>query len=205
MIADLTGRREATASPSAPSRSGASLWVSGLGPVSPWQGRDVAGAGVKVGNPLQPDLDRPHAVVDFFKADIVAGERASEKDDVLRPQDAAVRADAPHLEMAGVVEGRDAARQRSIRGGVVRRGWGLTERLVRPLVVVFVTKAAKAALLRARGASRRTGRLRLEHGVELLMGPVLFGMPGQNALEPNAELQPPHREPGQAAQARAGE
>ncbi len=84
MIEVGVGRREATWSPSAPSRAGASLRLRRVRP-SPWRRADVAGAGIEVRDGLQPDLDGPHAVSDFFEADVVAGERSSEKDHVLPP------------------------------------------------------------------------------------------------------------------------
>src|SRR5712671_2369156 len=167
--------------------------------------RQVTSARVEMRDRERTDLHRPDPVGDLLKPDVMAVEGAAEKQDLLRPRDTPVGPDAPHLEMPEIVEGRQTRRQGSRRASIVGTRRGLPEGLVGPIVVVFAAKAAKPALLREGGARRRASRFRFEHGVELLMRAVLFRVARQNAFGANAQLQPPHGEARQPAQAGAGE
>ncbi len=57
-------------------------------------------------------VHRPHAVVDFFKADVLIGEDVTDVDPVGLPANAAVAADAAHFEMGGIVDRCDVVRIR---------------------------------------------------------------------------------------------
>src|SRR5438034_1079457 len=73
--------------------------------------------------------------------------------------------------------------------------------LMRSFVVVFTAEGPKAALLRR---SMRRGRPRgfgFQHAMELLVRPILLGMPERDAFGHDAKLHPPDvetREPCQA-------
>ena len=55
-------------------------------------------------------VEVPLAVVDLFEADEFPGEDETHIDPAVLPADAAIGADEPDLEMAGVLEGRQGAR-----------------------------------------------------------------------------------------------
>ena len=197
MIGDLTGRREATESPSAPSWT----WLDGVTHASggcrlssPWQRRDDGRARIEVRDPERSDVHGPDAIHDLIEPDVVAGEGTAEEQHALMPRHTAVRSDSSDFEVAQIVEAWEARRQPARRGPVVHGGGGVIERLVRPVLVVFAPEPAKAALLGRRGPRRRPRGFRFEHGVKLLVRPVLFRMARQNAFRTNPQLQPPDGE-----------
>ena len=208
MIEGLTGRREATASPSAPSWA----WVEvataasrGRRPPSPWQRRHRVRARIEVRDAERADVHSPDPVDHLIEPNVVADEGPAEKQHVLMPHHTAVRSDPSDLEVTEVVEARKAPGQRARRRPIVRGGGGVIEGLVRPVLVVFAPKTAKATLLGGGGPRRRSGGFRFEHRMKLLVRPVLLRMAGQNAFGTNPQLQPPDGELGQPRQARARE
>jgi hypothetical protein len=79
------------------------------------------------------------------------------------------------------------------------------KRLVRAFVVVDAPKAAEAELLRGERVRGRLGGLLLERPVHALVAAVLLRLAGGNALGPDAELDPPNRQPRQPARCDRGE
>ena len=80
----------------------------------------------------------------------------------------------------------------------------LTQRFMGPLLVVAGSKVLKGPLLPLPGGLGRAGGLRLQRPVQPLQPPVLFRMPWLNALREDLQLDPPHGQGRQAAQAHAG-
>lgn len=75
---------------------------------------------------------------------------------------------------------------------------------MRTLVVEEPPMRIEAPLLRAWGARGRGAGVLLQRQMKALMAAILLRRPGRDAVEGNAQLQPPHRELGQAARARRG-
>ena len=71
---------------------------------------------------------------------------------------------------------------------------------MRPLVVVPVDKCIEARLLLEHIRARGLGGGFFEG--EMLMPPILLGVPGLDAFEANAESQPPHGEFAEAVERR---
>src|SRR4030095_12801536 len=111
----------------------------------------------------------------FFNPHVCSVQRSPKKDAVLMPQHTPIRSDATDVEVAGIVEPRQTGGHRAGRGRVVVGGRGVTQRLMRPLVVVEPTKVGEAPLLRARGGGGRPRGVRLEDLVKLLMRGVFLG------------------------------
>ena len=65
---------------------------------------------------------------------------------------------------------------------------------MRTLVVEDATKLVEAALLTAEALGRWRRYLGLERAVHSLVATVLLRLTGLDALGPNAEAHPPHRE-----------
>src|SRR3954470_6980772 len=110
MIEVSGGRREATMSPSAPQwrelDAGADVRAR-----SPWQRQEIACAGIEMREAQDADVHTPDPVCDFFETDIMSGQRAAQKEDVLVPGDAAIGADAADLEVPRVLKPRQACGQ----------------------------------------------------------------------------------------------
>ena len=83
-------------------------------------------------------------------------------------------------------------------------GVGAAERLVWSLVVVNPDEVIEALLLLQEVEGGRLGGLLLQCQVHALVATVLLGMSGLDALDLDAEAQPPDREPGEAEQRIAG-
>src|SRR3954471_6771959 len=118
MIADLTGRREATASPSAPSWMWHEVAIGvrgGRRTSSPWQRRHRVRARIEVRDPERPDVYGPDPIHDLVESDVVAGEGAAQKQHALMPRHTAVRPDPSDFEMAQIVEAWQAHRQHARR------------------------------------------------------------------------------------------
>jgi hypothetical protein len=83
----------------------------------------------------------------LFQADVFLGEDRAKKDSPGVPRYAAVAVGASQLEVGRILERRKTVRPRTRRRGVVICRRHLTQRLVRPVVVVILAKAGEAALL----------------------------------------------------------
>jgi hypothetical protein len=58
-------------------------------------------------------VQRPEAIVDFFEADLFAGERFAEKQSSAAPRDLADAGDATDFEMSWIDDRRQSTRQRA--------------------------------------------------------------------------------------------
>src|SRR5262249_46897412 len=128
-----------------------------------------------------------------------ADQDLAEEDELAAPLDLAVGVDTSHRMIA--VVGRLAQRTRIApgRGPVERRRRLLAERLMRPLLVELAAGAGEAALLGGERRRRRRGRRCLERAVHAFVAPVLLRLARRDPLGRDAKLQPPDRQPRQAA------
>ena len=155
MIEVLTGGREATVSPSAPSWAWVAVATGATGgrrPRSPWQRCHREGARIEVRDAERADVHGPDPVDNLVEPNVVADEGTAEKQHVLMPRHTAVRADPSDLDVTEVVETRKAPGQPARRRPIVRGGGGVIECLVRPVLVVFAPKTAEATSGRRRSA-----------------------------------------------------
>ena len=83
-------------------------------------------------------------------------------------------------------------------------GHTLSQRLVRPHVIVISDPASRAPLLSARIGRRRRGHFRLVNPMHLFMRPVVLRARTPGKLDLNAQPQPPGRQPGQIQRPVAG-
>src|SRR5271154_2892445 len=135
----------------------------------------------------------------FGDADRFADERLAEKDELAAPSDLAVAADAADG-VVGVVPGLvDRAGIGPRRGPVAAGRRHLAERFVWTVIVEVVAEAVEAGLLVGERGGGRVRGLGLERAMHALMPAILLGCAGLDALQADAELDPMHREPGQAA------
>src|SRR5438876_11421736 len=79
------------------------------------------------------------------------------------------------------------------------RAPALTQAAMRSLVVVLAAKAVKGALLGTEVGLGRIGRGRFKGAVHALMAAILLRLPQVDTLGQDAQLQPPNRQPAQAA------
>ena len=175
--------------------------MSGQGPIDaneqpelPWT------ACVSISHIEHTELDRPKVhspavVVHFFEADEFSGEAVTEIPLRLAKGNDAVRIHALDLRMRRIRWVWESTGVWSQRRGILR-GWRVVAQgLVRPLVIVFLTKRLEAAPLRAPAAARRPRRFCLQRTVHPLMAAVLIRSPGQNPLRTNAQTNPPDGSP----------
>lgn len=77
----------------------------------------------------------------------------------------------------------------------------LAQSLMRTIMIELVPEPVEPRLLRRRVPRRRTRRLRLQCRMHPLVPSVLLRMPGRDPLQPDAKLQPVHRERAQTPRA----
>src|SRR5580693_3103615 len=119
------------------------------------------------------------------------------------PADLAIAADLAHGVIGIVPRLLDLIGIGPRRRPVMARRRHLAERLVRPIIVEVVAKTVKPHLLLGRRGGRRARGLRLEGGVHALVPAILLRRARLDPLQANAEFDPMHRQPGQAARAAA--
>src|SRR5262249_33255138 len=95
-------------------------------------------------------------------------------------------------------------RHRPRRGLVEARGRSLAEGFVRPLLVVVARKGLETALLSGAIGRGRPHRLQ-KREMKALVPSILLGMARIDSLMPDAELDPPSRQFGQARRSRRSE
>src|SRR6476659_3824776 len=115
------------------------------------------------------------------------------------PFDLTVAAYSPYHERCVLFGLRDACRVGSRRGHVAVARWHSPQRIVGSLHVVVVLEPIKASLLSAQTVSRSID-VGFERAMHPLVARVLFGMARADALQPNAQLEPPDRQARQPTQ-----
>lgn len=139
-------------------------------------------------------VDVPDPVVNFLEADVLAGEGVSDADPVLLPATAAVATDEAHLEVAGILDCREARWQPASRGLISRRRGVLAERFVGPFVVELLSELIEPHLLGLQIGRRRPGGLGFERLVHLFVSAVLVRRRPFDELRYDAEPNPPDRQ-----------
>jgi hypothetical protein len=145
--------------------------------------------------------DGPDPIGNFFEGDRFVGQGNGDKQRPA-PGDVAILIDPANFRMARILQRRQAARQRTRRGMIVRRRHGLVQGFMRPLVVVLGAETGEASLLGRRSGGGGPRGVGFEDAVKLFVRPVLFGVPGIDALGHNPEADPPDRQGRQAPEAR---
>jgi hypothetical protein len=106
---------------------------------------------------------------------------------VVEPEGAGA-ADAPHLEVAGVLRRGDAFGIGAGRRRPARRGGLIVEGFMRPELVVGPPEGIEDALLGVQSRGGRSGCARLEGLVQAFVSAILLGAAGRDALVGDAKL-----------------
>src|SRR5215469_10252111 len=155
----------------------------------------------------QLDVDVAHQPVTprgLDDADRLADQRLADKDQLARPFDLAVAAHAAHRNLVAIVRILDPIRIGPWRRLVQRTRRPLSQRLVRPLIVIDRPEGVEPLLLARQTGGWRCRRLLLERAVHPLVPPVLLRLARHDPLGPDAQFDPPHRQPRQSADAGRG-
>src|SRR5215471_128895 len=147
---------------------------------------------------------QPVASFGLDHANRFADQRLADKDQFAGPFDLAVAAHPADRDIATVARIREPVRVRPRRGLVGRSRCLLSQSLMRPLVVVENTELVETLLLRRYAVGRRHRGLLLEGAVNPLVTAILLWLAGNDPLRPDAELEPPYRQPRQAARSGRG-
>jgi len=151
------------------------------------------------------EVEIPEPIIDLFEADVLFAENMTDVDPGTVPTDAAVTADEPDFEVAGIIDRRDPSRERS-RGGLIDRGRGfLPERFVRPLFVEGLPKSIERSLLSRAGGSCRPGGFGLQRSVHAFMTAILLGRGRLGELGTDTEPDPPDGQLGEPSESGRGE
>src|SRR5271163_1556198 len=142
---------------------------------------------------------QPVARFGLDDANRFTNQRFANKDQFAGPFDLAVAAHTADRDIAAVARIVNPVRVGPRRPLVCRSRRPLPQRLVWPLVVVDLSKVVEAPLLCRQAFCRRRCGLLVERAVNPLVTPVLLRLAGDDPLGPDAELDPPHRQPRQAA------
>src|ERR1700722_824331 len=136
---------------------------------------------------------------EFGDANQFADQRLGDEYALAFPHDLARAAHAPDLVIGIVAMLLDAIRHLPLRWRVdlVRRS--LAERFMRPLFVVVSAEGVEAPLLLGRIRGRRARGLGLEGAMHALMAAILLRRGWMDEVRLDAELDPPRRQPRQAA------
>src|SRR6185312_5706251 len=145
------------------------------------------------------EADDPVAGFGLGDTDGFVNERFAEEEQVAAPSDLAIAAHAADG-VLGIVPGVfDLGGIGPGRAAIAAGRWHLAERLVRTVVVEVVAEAIEACLLLGGRVGGRPRGLGLEGAVHALMPAVLLRLARVDALETDAELDPVHGKPRQAA------
>src|SRR6516162_3513781 len=147
---------------------------------------------------------QPVASFGLDHANRFANQRLTDKDQLAGPFDLAVAAHPADRDIATVARIREPLRVRPRRGLVGRSRCLLSQRLMRPLAVVETAELVETLLLRRYAVGRRHRGLLLEGAVNPLVTAILLRLAGNDPLRPDAELEPPYRQPRQAARSGRG-
>src|SRR3972149_2801128 len=161
---------------------------------------DPAAAFVEAPEAAVVKVDVPEAVVDRFEADVLLQQSVADGHAVAMPADAAVAADAPHFEMAGILGREQPRRKRVGRWPIDGRRRTLLERFLRALLMVQRPPARETGLLRAARRGRWPRDLSFKRAMHAFVAGILFGVPRLDELRYDAELDPPDRQRRQPRQ-----
>src|SRR5262249_54549075 len=123
----------------------------------------------------------------------------TDKDQLARPFDLAIAAHPADRDVGLIMRLLDPLRIGPRRGLVPRSRCLLSQRLVRPLAVVDRAKLLEPLLLSWQAGGRRCRGVLLERAMNPLVSPILLRLARNNPFRPDAELDPPDRQPRQAA------
>ena len=156
----------------------------------------------------EPDLegtevDRPVSIVFGLQSHRLPAQRLAEINPLSLPLDLSIGPDPSHRHPGLVLWGVHPSGILTCRRSVAASWRLLSQRFMGPLLVVAGSKVLKGPLLPLPGGLGRAGGLRLQRPVQPLQPPVLFRMPWLNALREDLQLDPPHGQGRQAAQAHA--
>src|SRR5688572_11037180 len=115
----------------------------------------------------------PAVDVDFFEADQFSREAVAQIPLRLAKRDDTIGVGALHTKVPRIFGVWELPRIGAERRLILRSWRRIAQRLVRPLVVVFLTKRVEASLLRAHAAARRPRRVSLQRTVHALVAAIL--------------------------------
>src|SRR5262245_1227079 len=162
-------------------------------------GLDASAASIEPAHAYRTDENEPDPVIDRLEPDEFTTQQSSHIPLTTDPIHVAAGVDAFDHVMLGIRELNQASRIGPRRRMIVhRRCLVATQRLMRSLVVVKATKAVKGTLLLLQIGLDAAAAL--ERTVQAFMTPILLRTPRMNTLRNDAQLDPPQRQPGQAAQ-----
>src|SRR5215813_7156691 len=141
----------------------------------------------------------PVTALGLEDADRLADQCLTDKDQLARPFDLTVAAHAAHCNVLAIGRIRDPIRVGPRRRLIQQSRRLLSQRLVRPLRVVDRTEVVEPLLLCRQTGGRRRCRLLVERAVYPLVPAILLRLAGPDPLGPDAQLDPPHRQPRQSA------
>src|SRR5216684_5218393 len=172
----------------------------------PWSaGRELQCGAVDGAKLNRSEIQRGVTVSIFMQTNQFTDQRSGDENQLALPFNLAVAADPAQVAVAGIERILQAGRIGARRGRVNRRRRYLAQRLMRPLVIELVAEVIEALLLGSERGGRRLGGFCLEGLVHAFMPPVLLGLARHNAHWGDAQLDPPHRQPAQAAGGQRGE
>src|SRR5216684_2414299 len=172
----------------------------------PWSaGRELQCGAVDGAKLNRSEIQRGVTVSIFMQTNQFTDQRSGDENQLALPFNLAVAADPAQVAVAGRERILPAGRIGARRGRVNRRRRYLAQRLMRPLVIELVAEVIEALLLGSERGGRRLGGFCLEGLVHAFMPPVLLGLARHNAHWGDAQLDPPHRQPAQAAGGQRGE
>ena len=128
-------------------------------------------------------------------------QRLAGEEHAVLPAHHPVLSDLAGHQVTGVLDRRQRFRIWTRRWTIDRGRAFLPGRLVRPLVVVCVTELVEALLLAVHRLVRWTRRFGFECAMHSLVCAVLFGVAGHDALDLDAQPNPPQRQRRKSCQA----